>query len=287
MSKKPEATSGIWGMFLSISSGLGAQPAYLLVFGLAALFMCFGIATATDGILTHQFFVICVAFVGFLASISAGVFVITRIEPRGTSTPRERGKSPTVHSLVTIGSQGELYHNAFESCREKQNGKATFYHFSGAMIQDEIGGLLRRGYNIKLFVQQPAKALALGSRFQSQRIEGAEQDILRHFGKPNVRGRLTIYESACILTVRAAVFDDDLIVLGWYLFEDIDQHPREDRRDDKTEVRNAQDYGILLRRGGDEFIAAREFLKDYGSMLKATCQKEIVLPRELKTADTI
>jgi hypothetical protein len=76
------------------------------------------------------------------------------------------------------------------------------------------------------------------------------------------RGRIEIRQSEAPLTLRAALFNDQHIVLGWYMYQLLTK-PIKGFPNDKIAVWGHEGWGLIMDNQHQQFKSARKFLEDY------------------------
>jgi len=85
----------------------------------------------------------------------------------------------------------------------------------------------------------------------------------------DTRGQIEIYQSEAPLTLRAALFDDQHIVLGWYMYQAL-KTPMQGFPKDKVAVWGHDGWGLINDNPHPQFKSARDFLKRYEKRICAT-----------------
>jgi transcriptional regulator with XRE-family HTH domain len=160
-----------------------------------------------------------------------------------------------------FGTQEEFYSDLVTLCKERdgQGRNITFYHYSGAAIETMVQTLYKNGFCITIYTQDPNFTRLVECSSQTWRIESFRRTYADNYHNA---GLLRIYESAVPLTLRAVNFDDELIILGWYIYElgktlRLWGHSHE----------SAGLYEIRLKRSDSGFEQAMQFLKRYEKMI--------------------
>jgi hypothetical protein len=158
-----------------------------------------------------------------------------------------------------FGTQADFYKEIGKLCKEQGRGKITFYHYSGAAIEELVGSLYRLEYDITIYTQDPDIPRLMGCQRQTDRIRaqlGTYSDNFRN------SERLRIYQSSVPVTVRAANVDDQHIVLGWYIYELEDT-----LRLWGHDYQHRDLYAIWLDAGDKAFDDAKHFLELYEALI--------------------
>src|SRR4029077_8335278 len=79
--------SGKWKFLQTLASGLKDEPAYLLIFALAALFFLFGLGAGVSAVVQQQPMLWYLAFGGLVASLIAAVTVVQRVQKPALAPP--------------------------------------------------------------------------------------------------------------------------------------------------------------------------------------------------------
>ena len=177
-----------------------------------------------------------------------------------------------------FGTQAHFYKNEIEkACKAYGPGTITFYHYSGAAIEELVGSLHKMGYSITIYTQDPNIPRVIGCYRQVNRIIAQRETYSENLRNSE---RLKIYKSPVPLTLRAANINDQHIVLGWYIYELNETlrlwgHSYDDHE-------NAHDlYGLWLDAGDEAFNQAKEFLELYEKLLAP----KLVFPINHATSD--
>lgn len=181
----------------------------------------------------------------------------------GPAAAESRPNSTREASLFEA-SQINIYNKLNQICRDRNNGTATLYHYSGAMCRETVELLFDNGYHVDLIIQNPEIPRKLGAGFQEDRIIksiGQYQTELKGRGRSR-RGKLDIYVSDVPLTIRAASIDENLIAIGWYMYG-ISPRGNPDFPGDVVHLRGHNCCGALIANDSSEFAIALNFLKHY------------------------
>jgi hypothetical protein len=192
-----------------------------------------------------------------------------------SASPTVPPVSPPSRDFEFADANDALYDRLKALYKDKYNGKADFYHYSGTRIHDIIAMLFKQGFTIRLFVENPQTAHNLACDFQRQRIDSMIAQLASELSpaEPDTKGRIEIYQSAAPLTVRAALLDDrrndQHIVLGWYVYQALTT-PSKGFPNDKISVWGHDGWGFMMDNLHPQFKSARKFIERYEKRICAT-----------------
>jgi hypothetical protein len=258
-----------WGLLATISVGLFEHAIYGAVLEwlkghvyaeMIALFSSYTIPMAGSG---------AVCALVYLAAYVHGTYATSQQRSSGLSD--QLSVFPPEHLLC--GEQGDLYNEVKRLYNDKYNGAATFYHYSGTMVHELIVMLFKHGFTIRLFVENPDTAHNLGCDYQKQRIETMIAQLRNELPQSGQRGRIEIRQSEAPLTLRAALFNNQHIVLGWYMYQLLTK-PMKGFPNDRIAVWGHEGWGLIMDDQHQQFKSARKFLEDYEMRI---CAKKLWL----------
>lgn len=162
---------------------------------------------------------------------------------------------------VTFDNQEHLYSEMYQWLRNNKVTSARFYQYSGKYVRSMVQMLVELGTSVELYLQDEDTANSLGAPQQSDWIR-KERDIYQGTFSNLVRkpgqkiGDLKIYYITAPISIRAIIFDEKLIAIGWYWYTEI---PKEDGTS-YLEVRSHDTPGFLVDRNSEGFAQVRELI---------------------------
>ncbi len=166
---------------------------------------------------------------------------------------------------IAVGWQSELYERALKLCAERGIKNAVLYQYSASTLQMIIRDLLRNGWDIELVLEAPEVAGAINASTQQARISGMIETFRCY--DQGMKSHLRIRQSHVPNSVRAAVFGDDFIVLGWYYYLAVSAQHNGKLPD--LQVNGDGTFGVLIDRSNAHFDNVKDFLHSYESALSA------------------
>lgn len=168
-------------------------------------------------------------------------------------------------SGIAVGWQSELYDRALKICSDRGIKRAVLYHYSGSTVQATIRDLLRNGWDIDMIVEGPDVARAIHAANQEARISGMIKTFRCY--EDALKSHFKIRTSRVPNSVRAAIFGDELIVLGWYFYLALSKSEPNALPD--LEVNGDGTFGVLIDCSNPAFSKVRDFLNSYETALGA------------------
>lgn len=198
-------------------------------------------------------------------------FETPRLPVQSSVTPTPPSSSSIRQEVTFAEENDDLYGHMKALYETRYNGKADFYHYSGTRIHTFVSMLFKNGFTIRLFVECPDTAHSLGCDFQQQRINSMIAQFMNELPAPasGTKGQIEIYQSTAPLTVRAALLDDQHIVLGWYVYEML-KMPTKGFPNDKIAVWGHEGWGLVIDNLHPQFRFARRFIEKYEQRIRAT-----------------
>jgi hypothetical protein len=104
-------------LYRRIVEGLEDKPAYLLLFGIAVLFVVSGLGTSIAGVVHREMWQSVIGFLGFIAALIAVVFVINRVELPHALQPAQNAVQVQLNQVrgnITQPKPGQLVGRTIE-----------------------------------------------------------------------------------------------------------------------------------------------------------------------------
>jgi hypothetical protein len=181
---------------------------------------------------------------------------------------------------LSLGDQMKLYSDLHAECQARRPRRVTFYHFSGNEILSIVETLFKSGCEIDIYTQSPHLVKSLDCSYQANRIDAAEHDFRTRFHRPVASvggGVVRLWRSDVPLTIRAVVLDDDVIILGWYVYAKVPGGKRAGEgpsagkfAGDRVRLSGHDQLGVVLRRSHPQFEEVQDFLRKYQKGIAAT-----------------
>lgn len=134
--------------------------------------------------------------------------------------------------------------------------QATLLQYSGISARGLLRALLSAGATVTLFVQDPETARRLKTEEQAERITMSLRWLPGELADLYDPERLLVRQYRSPGSVNAVKIDDQILCLGWYAFEYVDEaHRRPHYGQDETEISGHDVATVMALRGTSDFIA--------------------------------
>ena len=216
-----------WAFFRDFVPALKQQPAYLLIFGIAALFFLIAISTALGAVIQSNAQLWWISFLGLLASLAAAVIVIWRVQPPA-APPRakhaatdEDQKLQENSAIRVLRNNGEMRDQVrdFLNRRADTVRKVIVVQYSGWNVADTLREILDRpGIDVEIYLVKPSRCV---NEHQQARVTEFARKFRNQFREARNRNwQLFTYDAPG--SIRAVLIKGQVLFTGAYQYEVVD-----------------------------------------------------------------
>jgi hypothetical protein len=165
--------------------------------------------------------------------------------------------------------------------RDRNITQASMIQYSGRAFNQLVGFFLDRGANVSVYLQSPKTARELGSEKQSAILEEAPTWLVDWLSVAGHELKIRIYRYSVPASLCGILVDDDLLVIGWYLYKNPERRELLAKYpNDRVDVIGAPVPKLVLRAGTKQFDdLAKEFNKQLTNLQRRGL--ELCFPSDL------
>jgi hypothetical protein len=217
-----------WAIFRDFVPALKQQPAYLLIFGIAALFFFIAIGAASAAVIQGNAQLWWVSFLGLLASLIAAVIVIWRVqapaEPPSRTTrskTNEDQKTSENTAIRVLRDNGEMCDEIRELLKRSADTikKVIVIQYSGRNVMDTLKVVLEQpGIEVEIYLVTPSRAV---NDHQKEEVTKCARNFRNQLRQARNRNwQLFTYDAPG--STRAVLLKGQVLFTGGYLYEVVD-----------------------------------------------------------------
>src|SRR5947209_5555186 len=130
--------------------------------------------------------------------------------------------------------------------------EAVLIQYSSRSCIDVVRTLLEKGAKVTVYIQEPAIPRKLGSKLQAVRTKDTVDQFLSDLALLANKDKLIAYYYKAPASVSGIKVDDQLICMGWYIYENVitklPKYPN-----DTIEISSHDISGLVVWKGTDEY----------------------------------
>lgn len=212
-----------WAFFRDFVPALKQQPAYLLIFGIDALFFLIAFSTALGAMIQSNARLWLFAFLGLLASLAAAVIVVWRVQPPAAPARAKRAATDEDQKLQensairVLRNNGEMYDQVRDFLKRSADvRKVIVVQYSGWNVSDTLREILdRRGIDVEIYLVKPSRSV--NEHQQARVIEFARKFRNQFREARNRNWQLFTYDAPG--SIRAVLIKGHMLFTGAYQYE--------------------------------------------------------------------
>jgi hypothetical protein len=215
-----------WAFFQALAAGLKQQPAYLLIFALAALFFLFAIGSASVAVLQSNPQLWLFAFGGLFSALIAAVVVIWRIQPPAPAplvvlpdSNRDK-KSLDDSQAVRVLPNNDAMFRAVSDLLDRSADeikKVTVVQYSGVNVMSTVRAILSKtSAEIEVYFVNHSWGV---NDHQKRRVKELAQKFGNELRGIRSRGHWRQFTYDAPGSIRAVLIEGHVLFVGAYQYE--------------------------------------------------------------------
>lgn len=173
--------------------------------------------------------------------------------------------------------QANMYRDIEKYIENRNVRNAILIQYSGSWSFQLIRALMNRGASVTLYIKNPETASTQRQKDRIRdRIQRLEQTL-----NVSIPARLTVYVYDVPATIKGVLVDDELLGIGWYKYEYINNENKkldDDSSQDKFHLSGHNVAGMLCYKKSDEYDILKKMFMNQVENFKTYCELNDIEP---------